>query len=99
MRTIRGTVLYGPATYGSKIGEDPRIERPTDAVIRMAATPLAPTIRRLQVDIRLLGENPGAVWFYLDDVCAGNYAGQHLSEVPACLAVEKSSTKRRSLAG
>ena len=35
---MRGTVLYGPRDIRFEDREDPRIEKPTDAVIRMAAT-------------------------------------------------------------
>lgn len=35
---MRGTVLYGPRDVRFEDREDPRIEKPTDAVIRMAAT-------------------------------------------------------------
>src|SRR3974377_1808517 len=35
---MKGTVLYGPTDIRYEDREDPRIEKPTDAVIRMAAT-------------------------------------------------------------
>src|SRR4051794_8023298 len=35
---MRGTVLYGPGDIRFEDREDPRIEEPTDAVIRIAAT-------------------------------------------------------------
>ncbi len=35
---MRGTVLYGPRDIRFEDREDPKIEKPTDAVIRMAAT-------------------------------------------------------------
>ncbi len=35
---MRGTVLYGPGDVRFEDREDPRIEKPTDAVIRIAAT-------------------------------------------------------------
>lgn len=35
---MRGTVLYGPRDVRFEDREDPKIEKPTDAVIRMAAT-------------------------------------------------------------
>ena len=35
---MRGTVLYGPRDVRFEDREDPRIEKPTDVIIRMAAT-------------------------------------------------------------
>jgi len=35
---MRGTVLYGPRDIRFEDRDDPKIEKPTDAVIRMAAT-------------------------------------------------------------
>jgi threonine dehydrogenase-like Zn-dependent dehydrogenase len=35
---MRGTALYGPRNVRFEDGEDPRIEKPTDAIIRICAT-------------------------------------------------------------
>lgn len=35
---MRGTVLYGPRDIRFEDREDPKIEEPTDALIRMAVT-------------------------------------------------------------
>jgi hypothetical protein len=42
---MRGTVLYGPGDIRFEDRETPRIEKPTDAVIRMAANRLSFTHR------------------------------------------------------
>lgn len=35
---MKGTVLYGPRDIRFEEREEPRIEKPTDAIIRMAAS-------------------------------------------------------------
>jgi threonine dehydrogenase-like Zn-dependent dehydrogenase len=35
---MRGTVLYGPLDVRFEDREDPRIEKPTDAILRISAT-------------------------------------------------------------